>query len=156
MIKFWRFLSYKPAFWPESAVTFTCLTHAFYMHLTNVIMSTISFSFFQFDLPFIKVFRVREWSFSVQTDTEGDTDPQSQPSPPPRESRAPTHSVWNCDGEIITSPNLNIRYAMIYHISKVCLFGVGGGDIILPLGTPVFCLLMFWGGGNNWQSLCVL
>lgn len=111
-------------------------------------MSTISFSFFQFDLPFIKVFRVREWSFSVQTDTEGDTDPQSQPSPPPRESRAPTHSVWNCDGEIITSPNLNIRYAMIYHISKVCLFGVGGGDIILPLGTPVFCtLLMFWGGG---------
>lgn len=125
------------------------------MHLTNVIMSTISFSFFQFDLPFIKVFRVREWSFSVQTDTEGDTDPQSQPSPPPRESRAPTHSVWNCDGEIITSPNLNIRYAMIYHISKVCLFGVGGGDIILPLGTPVFCLLMFWGGGVIIDNLFV-
>lgn len=120
-------------------------------------MSTISFSFFQFDLPFIKVFRVREWSFSVQTDTEGDTDPQSQPSPPPRESRAPTHSVWNCDGEIITSPNLNIRYAMIYHISKVCLFGVGGGDIILPLGTPVFCLtlLMFWGGGVIIDNLFV-
>lgn len=87
----------------------------------------------QFDLPFIKVFRVREWSFSVQTDTEGDTDLQSQPSPPPRESRAPTHSVWNCDGEIITSPNLNIRV----HCQLISLFARGIEDMESP--TPQSC-----------------
>ncbi|XP_062605315.1 ceramide kinase-like [Saccostrea cucullata] len=75
----------------------------------------------QFDLPFIKIFRVREWSFSVPTTNDSESDTQSRSSTSSRASRASTQSVWNCDGEVVTSINLQIRT----HCQLIKLFARG-------------------------------
>ena len=84
------------------------------------------------------MFRVREWSFSVPSgEDESDPDPQTSRQTPSREGRVGNHSVWNCDGEIIHSPSLNIRYE--------ALAGKGGGE---SSTSPPSTSSTKWGGGG--------
>ncbi|KAK3101904.1 hypothetical protein FSP39_007228 [Pinctada imbricata] len=75
----------------------------------------------QFDFPFIKVFRVKEWSFKATEQKEE----MSQSSPGKQnKSRECRTSVWNCDGEVLEQPNLNVRV----HCQLVNLFARGIED----------------------------
>lgn len=57
-----------------------------------------SSSFSPFQLPFVQIHRVKEFSF--QPDNENKTKEQSN---------SKTNSVWNCDGELITNPSIHAK-----------------------------------------------
>ena len=66
----------------------------------------------QFDFPFIQVFRVKEMKFRPLVDEIDDTveSADSKQDGQQRLRSRPTHnSVWNCDGEIIEEPAIDIR-----------------------------------------------
>ncbi len=80
-------------------------TNSVHLHLCRTL-------YFQFDFPFIQVFRVREFQFRPLVDDVEDThdtgDSKTDGAQRLR-SRMTHNSVWNCDGEIIEEPSLDVR-----------------------------------------------
>jgi ceramide kinase len=73
-----------------------------------------------FELPFVEVKRVREFSFTA--------------TPKPEKTTTRT-SVWNCDGEIIDQPNIHVKV----HRRVIRVFGRGPetSEIARPTNTTV-------------------
>lgn len=68
---------------------------------------------FQFDLPFIHVHRVREFKFRPLVDEIEDTHEASDAKIDGQQrlrSRSTHNSVWNCDGELIEEPAVDVRW----------------------------------------------
>ena len=60
---------------------------------------------FQYDLPFVEVYRAREFNFRTLVGPNLYRENESTPTP-----RLNTgFSVWNCDGEVIQSDHVKIR-----------------------------------------------
>ena len=72
-------------------------------------MYPFSGPFLQFDLPFIKVFRVREWSFTAPEQKDDKEDKAQSGQGRQLRSQEVKTSVWNCDGEVLEQPSLHVR-----------------------------------------------
>ena len=74
-------------------------------------MTFISFAS-QFDMPFVQVFRVKEFKFRPLVDEIEDTHEASDVKIDGQQrlrSRSMHNSVWNCDGEVIDEPAIDVR-----------------------------------------------
>ena len=77
------------------------LNYLRYLIRTNMPSSNFS----PFQLPFVQIYRVKEFSFQpeIQTTTKDNKGKKNSKS---YEKRI---SVWNCDGELITNPSIHAK-----------------------------------------------
>jgi ceramide kinase len=61
-----------------------------------------------FDLPFVDIFRVREFTFTPTLDENEDNDNGSTDDVIARKDEV-DKSVWNCDGEILPDPKVRVK-----------------------------------------------
>ncbi|XP_052094845.1 ceramide kinase-like [Mytilus californianus] len=97
-----------------------CSRFNFLKHLMRVADRTAD----QFDFDFIKIYRVKEFSFRPFPEHE-EEQKEDTASGGIKHSKLPSSrmktSVWNCDGEVIAHPSLQVRV----HCQLVKLFGRG-------------------------------
>ena len=62
-----------------------------------------------FDLPFVDIFRVREFTFSPTLDENEDNNDNSSDDVIDRKGEEVKKSVWNCDGEILPDPKVRVK-----------------------------------------------
>ena len=79
---------------------------------TLVIKLVMNYIFFQFDFDFVKIYRVKEFRFRAiynedldYKDTEKTKDSYSLKGG----NTNPTLSMWNCDGEILETPQISVK-----------------------------------------------
>ena len=77
------------------------LNYLRYLIRTNMPSSNFS----PFQLPFVQIYRVNEFSFQPENETKS-KDFRGKAKSKPFKKR---FSVWNCDGELITNPSINAK-----------------------------------------------
>ncbi|CAG2194466.1 CERK [Mytilus edulis] len=109
---------------PAGASPYCHLGLNFLKHLMRVADRTAD----QFDFDFIKIYRVKEFSFRPFPEHE-EEQKEDTASGGIKHSKLPSSrmktSVWNCDGEVIPHPSLQVRV----HCQLIKLFGRGIEEI---------------------------
>ena len=92
------------------------------------LLSSLSYSFAQFNFDFVEVHRVREFYFrpfaeesdlenetdgSEETDTREDDEERLAANTSSSTSRPRARSIWNVDGELVTHPAIHIKYELL-------------------------------------------
>ena len=81
-------------------------------------IKTYHYHFFQYDLPFVQVFRAKRIKFRpTSEETDDGALNENQDGHVRLRSGMVQNSWWNCDGELLDQPSIEARYSFMLFVN---------------------------------------